>query len=67
MAKGVKGENCNVTACQKPKSAHHYNSATKAYYCKSCAMKIEAAAIVHDVSFYEGLGITKENSWRWRR
>ncbi len=67
MSKGIKGEHCNVTACQEPNSAHHYNSATRAWYCKNCAMKIEAAAIAYDTSFFKGLGITKENSWRWRK
>lgn len=37
--KGVKGGNCNRTACQKP-VANWYNHSTRMYYCKSCAMKI---------------------------
>jgi len=37
--KGVKGGNCNVSACQQP-SATYYNKSTMKYYCKSCAAKI---------------------------
>lgn len=38
-AKGVKGENCNVTACQRP-GAWFYNTGTRAYYCRQCAQDI---------------------------
>jgi hypothetical protein len=34
--KGVKGENCNRTACQAP-GAYWYNHSTQAYYCGTCA------------------------------
>ena len=37
--KGIKGGNCNVTACQKL-GATWYNSATNAYYCPYCAHEI---------------------------
>ncbi len=39
--KGVKGENCNRTACQAP-GAYYYNHSTHAYYCKVCADLINA-------------------------
>lgn len=38
--KGLEGQNCNVTACQLPDSAHHYNKWTHAYYCIDCATDI---------------------------
>lgn len=34
--KGVKGGNCNRTACQMP-GANWYNPYTYAHYCKGCA------------------------------
>lgn len=37
--KGVKGGNCNRTACQKP-NAWWYNSGSWAYYCRACALEI---------------------------
>ena len=37
--KGLKGGNCNVTACQKP-DATYYNKSTQAYYCGECATEI---------------------------
>lgn len=37
--KGVKGKNCNVTACQKP-PAVYFNSVMKAWYCESCSKEI---------------------------
>ena len=37
--KGVKGGNCNRTACQKP-GAIYYNKSTEKYYCKCCADEI---------------------------
>ena len=37
--KGIKGGNCNVTACQKP-GALFFNKSTKKYYCKDCATEI---------------------------
>lgn len=40
MKKGLKGGLCNVTACQKPDSAFYFNKSTEAYYCESCAKKI---------------------------
>lgn len=42
--KGLKNGSCNRTACQVP-GANHYNQYTHAYYCKSCAMKINRGAI----------------------
>jgi ribosomal protein L37AE/L43A len=54
--KGKQGENCNRTACQEPKSAHFYNTATRAWYCEDCAYKIEASARHFDkTSLFEGL------------
>jgi hypothetical protein len=55
VEKGVKGGPCNVTHCQKPESAHHYNKIMKAYYCRECAERIEAAAKVGGISFYDDL------------
>jgi hypothetical protein len=34
--KGIKGGNCNRTACQLP-NAVWYNHSTQKYYCHSCA------------------------------
>jgi hypothetical protein len=53
--KGVQGENCNVTHCQAPKSAFHFNSVTKAWYCRSCAARIESAAKCDGMSFYSDI------------
>lgn len=53
--KGLEGQNCNVTACQKPNSAHHFNNVMKAYYCLECAQKIEYWANKDGMSFYEGI------------
>lgn len=40
--KGLKGGNCNRTACQKP-GAQFFNHSTKKYYCQTCAMLINRA------------------------
>lgn len=53
--KGLQGQNCNVTSCQKENSAHHFNTVMKAWYCKSCAEKIEYWAKVDGMSFFEGI------------
>jgi len=53
--KGKQGENCNVTHCQKPKSAKHYNKVMCAWYCYECATKIEAVARRDGQSFYDDL------------
>lgn len=53
--KGWKGLNCNVTACQKPESAQYYNTVMRAWYCRECALKIEAAANRDGNSFYPEL------------
>ena len=37
--KGVKGKNCNRTACQKP-NAIWYHHDTHKYYCTSCAREL---------------------------
>lgn len=39
VLKGTWGGNCNRTACQQP-GAVWWNSSTRAYYCQSCARKI---------------------------
>lgn len=39
--KGVKGGNCNITACQKP-NAIYYNHGSMAWYCPSCAKRLNA-------------------------
>ena len=38
--KGVFGGRCNVNACQKPNSAHYFNTAMQSYYCFHCACSI---------------------------
>ena len=38
--KGVEGGNCNRTACQQP-GAVWYNSSTRKYYCRNCAITIQ--------------------------
>jgi len=38
--KGVKDGNCNRTACQAP-NAIWWNTGTRAYYCRSCAIAIQ--------------------------
>lgn len=53
--KGKEGQNCNVTSCQKPDSAHHFNTVMKAWYCRECAEKIEYWAKVDGMSFFEGI------------
>lgn len=50
--KGLKGQNCNRTACQRPNSAHHFNRVMNAHYCIDCAQMIEAAANSDGESFY---------------
>jgi hypothetical protein len=44
--KGLEGQNCNVTACQKPDSAHHYNKVMHKWYCLECAEKIQYWALI---------------------
>lgn len=53
--KGKQGLNCNVTACQKPNSAHYYNTVMRAWYCRDCAERIEYAANRGGNSFYPEL------------
>ena len=53
QGKGLKGENCNRTACQAP-GAYWYNHSTQAYYCRTCADLINRANR-HD-SFVRDLG-----------
>lgn len=55
QGKGLKGQNCNVTHCQAPNSAHHYNRVTQAWYCIDCAMRIEESARRDGMSFYDDL------------
>jgi hypothetical protein len=62
--KGKKGENCNVTHCQKPESAFYYNRVMNAWYCEDCALKIEASANAQGNSFYDNL---EENIRKNRR
>lgn len=38
--KGQYGEECNITACQKPNSAFWYNHFNHQYYCESCANRL---------------------------
>ena len=53
--KGKQGLNCNVTACQAPDSAHHYNTVMQAWYCRRCAEDIEYWANKDGNSFYNDL------------
>ncbi len=54
--KGQEGERCNRTACQKPHSAHYFNTAMNAWYCEGCARDIEDYAVKHDhMSFFPRL------------
>lgn len=55
VGKGVKGLNCNVTHCQKPESAHHFNRVMRKWYCVDCAEKIEASANRDGASFFSDL------------
>lgn len=42
--KGVKGGNCNITACQSP-GAHFWNKAMNRYYCHYCATDMHRFAL----------------------
>lgn len=53
--KGLEGQNCNVTQCQKPDSAHHFNNVMKAWYCLECAQEIQYFANKDGFSFYDGI------------
>jgi len=53
--KGKQGKNCNVTHCQEPNSAHHYNRITQAWYCRDCAERIERCAKADGMSFFSDL------------
>ena len=41
--KGKQGGACNRTACQADGTAHCYNTATNAWYCRPCAILINRA------------------------
>lgn len=45
--KGKYGGNCNRTACQQP-GAVWWNSSTRAFYCQSCARKINEFSVKAD-------------------
>lgn len=38
--KGDYGQECNITACQKPNSAYWYNHFNQKYYCEDCASRL---------------------------
>lgn len=38
--KGEYGQECNITACQKPNSAYWFNHFNKMYYCEECANRL---------------------------
>lgn len=40
--KGLEGGSCNRTACQRPKAVY-FNTGTRKFYCKSCALLIHRA------------------------
>ena len=61
--KGQYGEECNITACQKPNSAFWYNHLNHQYYCQSCANRLnndefnkrDAQRLLgHEMCTYEG-------------
>ena len=61
--KGQYGEECNITACQKPNSAFWYNHLNHQYYCESCANRLnndefnkrDAQRLLgHEMCTYEG-------------
>lgn len=58
--KGLKGQNCNVTHCQAPNSANHYNKVMRAWYCIDCATRIERSAQQDGLSFYDDLESAKD-------
>lgn len=49
-AKGVRGKNCNVTACQEP-GAFFFNSGTNKHYCRYCATDIHRFNLRSDDDF----------------
>lgn len=53
--KGKKGENCNVTSCQRPYSALYFNRVMNAYYCSECAEEIERSANTSGLSLFDNL------------
>lgn len=53
--KGIQGQNCNVTHCQEPESAHFYNRVTHAWYCRQCATRIEQSAQRDGMSLFDDL------------
>ena len=59
--KGFKGKNCNVTHCQKPESAKHFNRVTRAWYCFECASRIEASANLDGNSWFTDLKVAPRN------
>jgi hypothetical protein len=68
--KGVEGGNCNRTACQAP-GAYFFGKSTRVWYCRRCAEMIEASAVMYDKEgctniLFDGLGINKENYWRYK-
>lgn len=55
LLKGRQGGCCNVTQCQKPDSAVHYNNGTHAWYCRSCALDIHSANRFDDFVLFDDL------------
>ena len=54
--KGKEGENCNVTHCQKAKSAYYYHKDIHAWYCLACATDIQQFATEdHNVTLFPAL------------
>lgn len=63
--KGQYGEECNITACQKPNSAFWYNHFNHQYYCESCANRLNndefnkrdsQRLLGHEMCTFEGRG-----------
>ena len=63
--KGKKGGDCNVTQCQKP-GASSYNPAMRAYYCRSCAIKIRDSSLRHgDTPFILAEHIQRDGTFKY--
>ena len=60
--KGLKGKRCNRQSCTR-KEAYWYNRVTMAYYCQSCANKINENC--HDIS-NPILTLSEEDRKEWK-
>ncbi len=58
--KGIRGGNCNRTACQQP-NAIWYNKGSFAWYCRNCAITIQRSANDYGIQCQEPPMILFEN------